>query len=312
MTPTRLLIVTPVYNEAEHFDRVARGVAAQTRTPDRWIILDDGSDDGTLEVAQAWAERLPYATAISLKTRASRADGLALAREARAFNEGIRIAHWHEFTHIGKLDGDIELPPHWFETLLREFRTDPKLGIAGGRLAERTPLGDRLIPIPATHVHGAVKLYSRQCLEAVGGIPERLGWDTIDETYARMLGFSTNSPRSLTANHLRPWASGRGRLRGLARNGDAAWILQQPAPWAALRALKLGRISPYGLTGLAFAWGYLRSAIRRAPRVEDPEFRRFVRADLQRRVMATVKTPQDRRPDPAQMAAQHEQLSAVQ
>ena len=48
-------------------------------------------------------------------------------------------------------------------------------------------------PVPGYHVRGALKLYSRACFEAIGGIEERLGWDTIDETYARMRGFRTQS-----------------------------------------------------------------------------------------------------------------------
>ena len=45
-------------------------------------------------------------------------DNLALAREARAFNAGLELADWRGYTLIGKLDGDVELPPEWFSTLL--------------------------------------------------------------------------------------------------------------------------------------------------------------------------------------------------
>jgi biofilm PGA synthesis N-glycosyltransferase PgaC len=285
----RLLIVSPVYNEARHLDRTARAMAAQERPPDRWVIVDDGSRDDTLEIARRWARELPFLTVMSATEADDGPDRLALAREARAFNLGIEQAGWRDFSHVGKLDGDVELPTHWFATLLREFRDQPHLGLAGGRLEEPSPGGWELIPIPDSHIHGAVKLYRRECLEAIGGILERLAWDTIDETYARMRGYATRSLPELVGRHHRPWGSADGRLRGKSRHGECAWVLHQSAPWALLRSIKLARVPPAGLSGAAFAYGYARAALRRTPRVEDPQFRRFVRNELRSRMLAPLR-----------------------
>lgn len=295
MPDDRLLIVSPVYREAAHLDRTAAAVAAQTRPPDRWVIVDDGSPDATLAIARRWEERLPYLTVLSAAPPVG-ASGLGVAREARAFNLGLDAAGWRDYTHVGKLDGDVELPPHWFADLLARFDGEPGLGIAGGRLEEPDGTGRwSVIPIPATHVHGAVKLYARPCLDAIGGVPERLGWDTIDETYARMHGFGTHSPAGLVARHHRPWGSADGRLRGRARHGECAWILHQPPGWMLLRAVKVARVRPVGLSGVAFAYGYASAALRRTPRVEDRRFRRFVRHDLRARMRAAA-SPGPRRP----------------
>ncbi len=100
-----------------------------------------------VEIAKAWTERLPFLTVLSAPESSGpeRVDGLALARDARAFNFGLETVGWRDFTHIGKLDGDVELPPEWFETLLGCFRTDLQLGITGGRLAEQGSRGWRRI-----------------------------------------------------------------------------------------------------------------------------------------------------------------------
>jgi biofilm PGA synthesis N-glycosyltransferase PgaC len=284
----RLLVVSPVYNEAGHIDRTARAIAAQERRPDRWVIVDDGSRDDTLEIARRWERELPFLTVMSATETDDGPDRLALAREARAFNLGIEKAGWRDFTHVGKLDGDVELPPHWFATLLAGFRADPDLGLVGGRLEEPSPRGWEVIPIPDSHIHGAVKLYRRECLEAIGGIRERLAWDTIDETYARMRGYAAHSLPDLVARHHRHWGSADGRLRGRARHGECAWVLHQSAPWALLRALKLARLAPAGLSGMAFFYGYARAAARGTPRVDDPRFRDFVRAELRARMTARL------------------------
>ena len=133
-------------------------------------------------------------------------------------------------------------------------------------------------------MRGALKLYSRECFEAIGGIEERLGWDTIDETYARMLGFRTRSFDELVAHHHRPLGTADGRLRGRARYGQAAYIVRYGLPWVLLRSLKVATERPYGVSGAAFIAGYLRAALLREPKVEDEEFRRFVRRELRGRI----------------------------
>lgn len=295
-----LLVVSPVRNEAEHLERTARALAAQTRPPDRWMIVDDGSSDRTLEIARRLERDLDFVTVLQAPLGPGGRDNLALAREARAFNHGLRCAGWRRFAFVGKLDGDVELPPTWFAELLSRFRGEPRLGVAGGRLAERARGGWRVIAIPSTHVHGAVKLYRRECLLALGGVPERLAWDTIDETYARMRGYETRSFAQLVARHHRPHASADGVLRGRARHGECAWILHYGALWVALRSLKVARSRPRVLSGVAFLYGYARAALRRVERVDDPEFRRFVRRELRGRMLRAgrAKLPAADRPRP--------------
>lgn len=284
--PDSLLVVSPVYNEGANLERTARSLAAQARRPDRWVVVDDGSSDDTLAVARRLEAELDFMSVIEAAGAVSPGDdNLALAREACAFNVGLEHADWRRYAFIGKLDGDVELPSEWFAVLLERFERDPRLGLAAGRLAE--PNGDSWspIPIPSHHVHGAVKLFRRDCLEAVGGIQERLGWDTIDETYARMRGFETHSFADLVARHHRPWGSADGRLRGRARHGECAWILYYGPAWVLLRSAKVALVPPYGLSGAAFLRGYVGAALRGVPRVQDRDFRHFVRAELRGRML---------------------------
>ena len=286
MSAERLLVISPVYNEALHLDRTARAMAAQERPPDRWVIVDDGSQDDTLAIARRWERELDFVTVLTVPQDGPEGcDNLALAKDAHAFNLGLDSVGWRGFTHIGKLDGDVELPAHWYATLLERFRAEPELGLCGGRLIEPSPKGWKMIPIPECHIHGAVKLFRRECLEAIGGIPERLAWDTIDETYARMRGFATRSLPDLVARHHRHWGSADGRLRGRARHGECAWILHYGVGWTLMRTLKIARVPPHGLSGAAFAYGYARAAAQRRPRVDDAGFRRFVRRELRARVL---------------------------
>ncbi|MGC1166040.1 MAG: glycosyltransferase family A protein [Solirubrobacterales bacterium] len=286
----RVLLITPARDEALHLERTIRAVIAQTRTPDLWLIVDDGSTDATPRILERFAAEAPFLRVLRAPTQVSRPgeDRLTIAAEARAFNAALATVDPTEFTHVGKLDADVELPPDYMERLLERFAAEPRLGVAGGTLLERGARGWQPTKVPAYHVRGALKLYSRACFEAIGGIEERLGWDTIDETYARMHGYTTRSLPRLTARHHRPVATRGGTLRGRARHGQCAYILRYGAWWVTLRSLKVACSRPYGLSGAAFLYGYLRSALRRDDRVEDERYRRFVARELRDRAWLAV------------------------
>ena len=292
----RLLVISPVRNERAHIEIVARALARQTRRPDLWIVIDDGSTDGTDELLERLAARIAFLRVVrspAAPTADPRVrDRLAVAAEARAFNRALAEVRADRFTHIAKLDGDTELPPRYFEALLGRFAQDDRLGLAGGVYADPVagPERWRVVRIPSDHhVPGSLKCYSRECFEAIGGIRERLAWDTLDETYARMSGFRTRSFTDLVALHHRPWGSADGTLRGRARHGQCAYIAHFTPSWVGLRAFKLAATRPRGLSGAAFFYGYARSAFDGTQRVEDPELRRFVRHELRARIAGEIK-----------------------
>jgi biofilm PGA synthesis N-glycosyltransferase PgaC len=291
-SPQRLLVVSPVRNEAVHIERVALAMAAQTRRPDLWILVDDQSTDETPRILARLAEQLDFITVLGSPPRALQGaskDRLAVAAEARAFNFALSSVPWQTFTHIAKLDGDIELPPRYFELLLGQFAEDPALGLAGGALRESDGSKGREDTPSDYHVRGALKCYSTDCLGAIGGMEERLAWDTNDEIFARMRGFQTRTVTELVALHLRPCASADGLLRGIARHGRCAYIAQFPLSWISLRAVKIALQPPLVLSGIMFLGGYLWAGMTRTPRVEDREFRRFIRRELRGRILRALR-----------------------
>jgi len=314
----RLLLISPVRNEEAHLELIADALAAQTRPPDLWIVVDDRSTDRTPEILTRLAQRIDFLEVVNAAAAAEAAessrvvatppvkDRLAMAAAPRTFNLGLNSTDWQSFTHIAKLDGDTELPPHYFEQLLGEFERDPKLGLAGGVYADPSQDGEswKVVPSPsAYHVAGTLKCYSRDCFQAIGGMQERLGWDTIDEISARMRGYRTQAYPDLITHHHRPWGSADGTLRGRARHGECAYIVHFTLSWVTLRSFKMAKERPVGISGLAFLYGYLRSAVRRTARVEDPAFRRFVVRELRKRMLGALGLAS--RPKQPQRTAPH-------
>lgn len=284
----RLLVISPVRNEAAHLKQVALAIAAQTRPPDAWVVVDDHSTDDTRDVLERLAPQLPFMTIVSAATGVAddAKDRLAVAADAQAFNTGLLSVDWQGFTHISKLDGDTELPRRYFELLLEQFVLNSRLGLAGGVRVERIGRHDSFERVPIRHhVPGALKCYTLECFQAIDGMRERLAWDTIDEVYARMRGYETRAFPELIARHHRPWGSADGTLRGRSRLGLCAYLAHYPLSWVVLRAFKTARMRPWGLSGIAYLGGYLGAVARSTPRISDPEFHRFFRRELRGRAL---------------------------
>ena len=285
----RILIVSPVRNEAAHLPRLAHSLRAQSRRPDVWLVIDDGSTDDTPATLAELAQQTPFMRVLrtpSGHTREGR-DRHALAAAPRAFNCALASVDVTEFTHIGKLDGDIELAPGYFAQLLCEFDANPRLGVGGGVIVEPDARGRWHRPRSAPdHVRGALKLYRGECFAAIGGVRERLGWDGIDQVMARMRGYETRSFDHLVARHHRPTGSTAGLLRARVRGGETYYVIGHSPAWAALKALKSASLHPRGVSTVAFLYGSARAARERLPRMDEPEYRTFLRADERRRLVS--------------------------
>lgn len=285
----RIVVITPARNEAAYLPRVIAAMRAQERVVDRWVIVDDGSTDGTPDVVP---RDVDWIELVSAPQVVDAGDRLVVAAEARAFLWALEhvVGPSDRWDLLGKLDADLALDPRHFAVLERAFETDPSLGIAGGWLHDELPDGSlRAYHLPDYHVNGAQKLWRREVWERIGGIAPRLGWDTADEAGARRHGWTTRTFRELTSRHLKPSGSVGGQLRGRARHGECAWILGYP-PW--LIAAAAGRLAvqadPPLASGVAYLGGWARAALRRRER-EPAELRAFIRAEQRARLRRALR-----------------------
>jgi poly-beta-1,6-N-acetyl-D-glucosamine synthase len=285
----RLTLIVSFLNEARFLPRLLASIERQTRPPDRLVLVDDGSSDGSGELAAAFAARHDYAVALRRPARAREADRLAGAAELRSFEWAVAQLD-EEWDVLAKLDADLELNHRHLEVILEEMRRDPALGVAGACLADVDEDGAASgQPAPRWHVRGATKFYRRECYEQIQPIPAHLGWDMIDEVKARRAGWRTESfelPDGDTL-HLRPTGLYDGRMRAYRRWGGCAWGYGAHPAFVLLGAIKRLTRRPYGLGAVLYTVGYAEAAWRGRPRV-DRETRRFVRREEARQVLATL------------------------
>jgi poly-beta-1,6-N-acetyl-D-glucosamine synthase len=286
----RLLVIVPFRDEAEHMPTFLASMAAQLPAPHRLVLVDDGSTDGSTQLAARYAAERPYARVARRPPRGPERDRLATAQAWRAFCWGLEHAG-AEWDVVAKLDADLRLSPGLFGQVERRFRAEPGLGMAGVYLSQLGPDG-RLHrqPCPPGHVEGPTKFYRRSCLEQISPIPAIVGWDTIDETRARMRGWRTAAIELPAGDpvHLRRMGSHDGVLRGYRRAGWAAYAYgAHPLYLLAAATVRL-RHRPAIACGAAYLGGYAAAALRREARAE-PEVRARQHREQRKRLAALLR-----------------------
>src|SRR3989442_4979411 len=66
------VLVTPARNEAAFIEKTIESVIAQTVRPVKWVIVSDGSSDGTDEIVRRFAAQHDWIDLVSLPARAER------------------------------------------------------------------------------------------------------------------------------------------------------------------------------------------------------------------------------------------------
>lgn len=258
------VLITPARNEAAFIEQTIRSVLAQTVRPLKWVIVSDGSTDGTDEIVGKYVNRHDWIELVRMPERQER----HFAGKVYAFNAGYERIKELEYDIIGNLDADITFDPDYFEFLLGKFAADPQLGVAGTPFREGSFQYDYRFA-STDHVSGACQLFQRECFDAVGGyVPLKVGGiDLVAVVTARMKGWRTRSFTERTIEHHRKTQAGEhSSLKRMFKSGYHDFLMGVHPLWQACRSIYQMTKPPLIFAGGALLCGYVWACLTRAKR----------------------------------------------
>ena len=270
------IVVTPCKNEGENLPDLITSVVAQTIRPILWVIVDDGSTDDTPRITRAAAEKHGWIHILRLD-EGDRDLGLHYADVVKTgFDHAISYCEDNglEYSYLGNLDGDLTLPPTFYENLMVEFKRDPELGVASG--GTEHIIGDQIkyAKVSVNEPSGGHMLMRRECFEECGGIPLSYSIDSVLKAKARIRGWKTRRFEENVATEIRDVHAAEGYWNGFMHKGESSYCLNINPFHSVARAIIYSFRKPYYI-GIAYLVGYLGSIVSRKKRIEDPEIRRY-------------------------------------
>jgi glycosyltransferase involved in cell wall biosynthesis len=289
MTRPLVSIVTPSYNQAGYLEETIRSVLEQDYEPLEYVVVDDGSTDGSHEIAERYVDRL------------------TLIRQA---NTGQPAAINRGFEHtsgelLGFLNSDDTLLPGAVEAMVAELEREPKALLVYGdahytdELSERTGyLRAREFDLAAmqrtcdNHVVQPSTLWRRGAWDRFGPFDEEAYYFFDFEFFVRFPPDRVRRlevPLSTYRIHAAAKSTGADGSR-LAR--DHARLAERlPTPEGRSNALLLGAEFAYEAFDLGCARRYAGAGLRIYPRhALSPRWLSLLaKSTLPRRVVSTLR-----------------------
>ncbi len=259
-------VITPVRDEVRNFPRMVSSMIDQTLRPESWVIVDDGSTDGTRELAEGYAAAHDWISVVDSGQMHARGRG---GHVVHAFNAGLAALDSRP-PIIAKLDGDLYLPAHYFEWVIAAFARERRAGIIGGVVLDYD--GARWVEDNTTGhtVRGAVKTYRTECLEEIGGLRATMGWDGLDAYAARARDWEVYVLSELHVLHYSPRGSKQPWYQSRWEEGLAAQAMGYLPQFLALRVLfRLISERPRIIGALVMAAGYTVARLRGDAQIDD-------------------------------------------
>lgn len=288
----KYVLITPARNEADFIALTIKSMVAQTVKPEKWVIVSDGSTDGTDEIALKYAADNPWIELVRMPERRER----HFAGKVYAFNAGLERVKDLAYEFIGNLDGDLSFDSEYFAFLLRKLVEDPQLGLVGTPFKGETGEAYDYRYVSIEHVSGACQLFRRECFEEIGGyIPVKGGGvDHIAVITARMKSWKTRTFTEKTLLHHREIGTAQhGILMARFKSGAKDYALGSHWMYQLSRTVYQLRKKPYVFGGMTLLAGYMWSMVRRVKRPVSSELIQFRHREQMRRLRDLVMRKRD-------------------
>lgn len=266
-------IIIPAHNEADFIGLTLKSLISQTLLPSRIVVVNDNSTDNTAEIVHTFTEKHPW---ISLVDKKSDAIHLPGSKVIQAFQKGLEVIDAN-YDIIVKCDADLIFPDNYFETILNHFKSDEKIGMAGG-FAYIEKNGEWILEnlTDKDHIRGAFKAYRKECFEQIGGLRPAMGWDTVDELLCKFYNWKVVTDETLHVKHLKPTGANYNKTARF-KQGEAFYTLGYGFLITAIASLKLAMRKGKPLLFLDYIQGFWKAKSAKKPLLVSSEQAKFIR-----------------------------------
>lgn len=269
----RYYIIIPAHNEAAFIGLTLQSLVSQSVLPAKVVVVNDNSTDATEEIVLDFAEKHPW---ISLVNKTSEAIHLPGSKVIQAFLKGFETLD-NNYDLIVKVDADLIFPENYFETIIKHFENDKRIGMVGG-FAYIEKNGDWILEnlTDKDHIRGAFKAYRKACFEQIGGLQPAMGWDTVDELLCKFYNWKVITDESLKVKHLKPTGANYNQASRY-KQGEAFYTLGYGFFITTVASLKLAMRKGKPLLFLDYLKGFWKAKSENKTMLVTPEQAKFVR-----------------------------------
>lgn len=266
-------IVIPSYNEEALIGLTLQSLISQTVLPSKIVVVNDNSTDRTAEVVLEFAKNNPY---ISLVNKSSENIHLPGSKVIQAFEKGFETLD-DNYDLIVKIDADLIFPPNYFETIIKHFKSDERIGMVGG-FCYIEKNGEWILEnlTDKDHIRGALKAYRKETFKQIGGLKPAMGWDTVDELLCKFYNWKVVTDESLHVKHLKPTGASYNKAARY-KQGEAFYSLGYGFIITAISSLKLAMRKGKPLLFIDYIMGFWKAKSSGKPLFVTPEQAKFFR-----------------------------------
>lgn len=271
------VLITPARNEARFIELTLQSMITQTLPPLRWVIVSDGSTDGTDDIVRKYLDDYPWIELLRMPERKER----HFAGKVYAFNAGFERVAKLGFEVVGNLDADVSFGPQHFEFLLGKMAEDPELGVAGAPFRE----GDSKYDYRYTNIEnvwGGCQLFRRSCFEQIGGYMALKGGciDHVAVLSARFKGWKTRTFVESYCDHHRTMGTAQQSvLKARFRQGAKDYSVGNHPLWQVARCCYQIANPPFLMGAVSLGAGYFWSFLVRRKQPISRDLVQFVRRE---------------------------------
>jgi biofilm PGA synthesis N-glycosyltransferase PgaC len=277
------ILITPTKNEEAVIKRCLESVVKQTILPEKWIIISDNSEDKTNEIIESYCLRYDFITFIKNTETQKR----NFASVANIYNQALKTIDINNYSYIGLLDSDIEMPSNYYEWAIKKLTEFNEIGLVGGEVIDIVDNKIQHYKVHHKHVPGAIQFFRKECFIEIGEIiaVHEGGWDALTEVKARMLGWQTQSYKEISVTHLKPLNVAEGNIfMRKFQMGFRDGVLGAHPLFEFLKCLFRWFERPYFISSIMRFSGYLKSQISQHKSIISSDLKSFIRAEQLHRI----------------------------